>query len=174
MKLARIVLAALFLSVTSLHAQAPDATSNPFQPLAFLQGTWNAKAQGDTGAAATGWYTFQLELADHVLARHSYTAECKGPSNYDCAHGDLLYIYVDGAGQALKAIYFDSEGHIIHYDVSTPEPGTAVFLSDASIPGPQFRLVYTLKDSILSGKFQMRVPGQTEWRSYLEWTGGRK
>jgi hypothetical protein len=85
-----------------------------------------------------------------------------------------LYVYVDSPGQALKAIYFDSEGQVIHYDVSTPDPATAVFLSDASVPGPQFQLIYTLKDSIMSGKFQIRMSGQAEWRSYLEWSGAKK
>jgi hypothetical protein len=85
-----------------------------------------------------------------------------------------LYVYVEAPGQPLKAIYFDSEGHVIHYDISTPAPATAVFLSDGSVPGPQFRVVYTLKESIMSGKFQMRMPGQAEWHSYLEWSGVKK
>jgi hypothetical protein len=25
----------------------------------------------------------------------------------------------------------------------------------------------------MAGKFQMQPPGQTEWRSYLEWSGGK-
>jgi hypothetical protein len=74
----------------------------------------------------------------------------------------------------MKAIYFDNEGHVIHYDVSTPDPTTAVFLSDASATGPQFRLTYQRKNSTMSGKFQVRMPGQTEWQSYLEWSGDKK
>lgn len=71
----------------------------------------------------------------------------------------------------MKAIYFDNEGHVIHYDVSAPNPTTAIFLSEAPHPGPQFRLVYELKGSIMSGQFQMRMSGQNEWKSYLEWSG---
>jgi hypothetical protein len=170
----KTALLALFFSATCLYAQTPKSAANPLQSLAFLQGTWAAKAQGSTGAAANGSYAFRLELGDHVLARHSYTADCKGPADFDCEHGDVLYVYVDSPGQALKAIYFDSEGQVIHYDVSTPDPATAVFLSDASVPGPQFQLIYTLKDSIMSGKFQIRMSGQAEWRSYLEWSGAKK
>jgi hypothetical protein len=39
-------------------------------------------------------------------------------------------------------MYFDNEGHVIHYNVSTPDATTVVFLSDASGAGPQFRLMY--------------------------------
>ncbi len=51
---------------------------------------------------------------------------------------------------------------------------TVVFLSDASSNGPQFRLTYQRKDLTMYGKFQMRMPGQEEWQSYLEWSGPRQ
>ncbi len=170
----KTALIALFFSMASLYAQTPKPATDPLQPLAFLQGTWEAKAQGSIGATANGSYVFRLELGGHILARHSYTAGCKGPADFNCEHGDLFYIYADGPNLALKAIYFDSEGHVIHYEVSTPNPTTAVFLSEASTPGPRFRLIYTLKDSLMSGKFQIQMPGQTEWSSYLEWSGAKK
>jgi hypothetical protein len=166
----------LFVSLAAARAQTTPST-DPFQPLAFLTGTWNASGQGPSGAAASGTYTFQLELANHVLARHSTSAAgCKGPATFDCEHGDLLYIYADAPGQPLRAIYFDNEGHVIHYTVSTPEPATAIFLSDATQPGPQFRLVYQLKatERVMSGKFQARMPGQSDWTSYLEWSGTKR
>lgn len=80
----------------------------------------------------------------------------------------MLYVYQDAPGQPYKAIYFDNEGHVMHYDVSISGPGSVVFLSG------QYRLSYELKGSTLYGKFQMRAPGQTEFTSYLEWSGGRK
>ena len=162
-------------SLAAAPAATPAATpADPWASLAFLQGTWDAKAEGNAGAAASGSYTFRMELGNHILARHSATADCKGPSTFDCEHGDLLYVFQDGPGAALKAIYFDNEGHVIHYDVTTPSPATVEFLSEASRPGPQFRLTYELKGGIMSGKFQMHMPGQTEWRSYLEWSGAKK
>ena len=119
-----------------------------------------------------GTYTFRTELGNCIVARHSSSdAGCKGPATFDCDHSDLLYVYQDAPGQSLKANYFDNEGHVIHYNVSTPDATTAIFLSDGSQPGPQFRLMYELKSVVMSGKFQMRMPGQTEWRSYLEWSG---
>ena len=108
---------------------------------------------------------------DHVLARRSSNAGCRGPADFDCLHGDLLYVYQDAPGKSYTAIYFDNEGHVIYYDVSIPAPTTAVFLSDQSQPGPQYRVSYELKGSTMYGKFQMRLPGATEFKSYLEWSG---
>lgn len=162
--------ALVLLSAVSLCAQADHPA---LKPLAFLEGTWEAKTQqASSTATAAGDYTFAKELGGHILSRHSATANCKGPASYDCDHRDLLYVYPDGP--ALKAIYFDNEGHVIHYNVSTPVPNSVVFLSDPSIPGPQFRLTYQLQDAVMSGKFQIRMPGQTEWKSYLEWSGPKK
>jgi hypothetical protein len=163
---------AWLLATLPLFAQTASAP-DPFQALSFLEGTWEAKTQGDV--TSSGTYTFQPELKNHILARHSTSnAGCKGPANYDCEHGDLLYVYADAPGAPLKAIYLDNEGHVIHYNVTTPTPTTAVFLSDGSQPGPVFRLTYELKSNIMSGKFQMQIPGQTDWKSYLEWSGGKK
>jgi hypothetical protein len=160
------------LACTVLLGQNASA---PWQPLGFLIGTWEAKTQsGSAGAAGSGAYSFQLELRDHVLARHSNSSECKGPSNFNCEHGDLLYVYPDAPPKSYKAIYFDNEGHVIQYAVSTPTPGSAVFLSSPSQPGPQYRLSYELKGTTMFGKFRMRMPGQTEFKSYLEWSGERK
>jgi len=132
-----------------------------WKPLEFLIGSWEAKTQGGpAGVASSGTYTFRLDLKDHVLARHSTAAG---------EHADLLYVYP--VGGAYRAIYFDNEGHVISYDVSTPAPLTAVFLSKASDPGPQFRLTYELKGATMRGRFEIRMPGQTEFRLYLEWSG---
>lgn len=159
----------LWLASAGLPAQTV------WKPFAFLIGTWEATTRaGSSGAAATGTYSFQPELKDHILARHSTNSGCTGPEAFDCAHSDLLYLYRDAQDQSCKAIYFDNEGHVIHYNVSTPTPSTALFLSDPTQPGPQFRLIYERKGLTMVGKFQMRMPGQTEFKSYLEWSGAKK
>jgi hypothetical protein len=151
------------------------ADADPWNALRFLEGTWEAKTHAaPAGVSALGTYTFRKELGGHILARHSSAAGCKGPADFDCEHGDLLYVFQDAPGQPLHAIYFDNEGHVIHYGVSTPSAGTVMFLSDGSAASPQFRLVYELKAGVMSGKFQMRVPGKAEWTSYLEWSGAAK
>jgi hypothetical protein len=165
----------LLFSAVSWSQNATAVESSAWKSLQFLVGTWEAKTQGGSaGAAGSGTYTFQLELRGHVLARHSAGAACKGPADFDCEHGDLLYVYESPPGGSVKAIYFDNEGHVINYDVTATAPNSAVFLSPASNPGPQFRLVYELKDRTMYGQFQMRMPGQSEFKSYLEWSGRRK
>jgi hypothetical protein len=42
--------------------------ANQWGALSFLQGTWDAKAAGNGGAAAMGSYTFRLELRNHTPA----------------------------------------------------------------------------------------------------------
>ncbi len=167
------LLVALDLSSSNIALADQD---NPWLALNFLQGTWAANAEGGSaGAHSSGLYAFEYELKQHVLSRVSKSpVTCKGPAKFDCEHSDLLYIYQDAEGQPLKAIYFDNEGHVIHYNVSTPDATTVVFLSDASGTGPQFRLMYQRKALTMYGKFQMRMPGQEEWKSYLEWSGARQ
>lgn len=171
-----VAVAALFSLALVQDERALSAPADPWKALAFLEGTWDAHAQaGSSGAQSIGKYTFKPELKHHVLVRTSEAyAACKGPADFDCEHGDVLYVYQEAENQPLKAIYFDNEGHVIHYDVSTPNSSTAIFVSDASRSGPQFRLVYELKDAVMSGKFQMRMPGQAEWKSYLEWSGAKR
>jgi hypothetical protein len=170
-----VAMAAFFALALTQNDRAIATPADPWKALAFLEGTWDAHAQaGSAGAQSTGTYTFKPELKHHVLVRRSDSAACNGPANFDCQHSDVLYVYQEAEDRPLKAIYFDNEGHVIHYAVSTPDSSTAIFISDVSPSGPQFRLVYELKDSVMWGKFQMRMPGQADWKSYLEWSGAKK
>jgi len=173
MKIRSVLLAAMaLLTACGLSAQTP---ADPWAGVRFLLGSWEAKTTGGVAQAqAAAAYTFRLELRDHVLARHSRSGACTGPEDFDCQHNDLLYIYPAGNGQTLEAIYFDNEGHVIHYGVSTPKAGTVVFLSDAAQPGPQYRLSYTFLDGVMSGQFELKMPGQADFTSYLQWSGKRR
>ncbi|HEY7388944.1 MAG TPA: hypothetical protein VH640_10585 [Bryobacteraceae bacterium] len=180
MLLSNIARVAVVLWCLSLYGQtaespAPGSIEAAWKPLRFLIGTWEAKViSGAAAAAGVGTYTFQLELGGHILARHSATLDCKGPDNFNCQHTDLLYIYRESPAQSPQAIYFDDEGHVIHYEVTTPAPGTVVLVSASSASGPQYRLVYELKEGVMQGKFQLRMPGQSRFASYLEWSGRKK
>jgi hypothetical protein len=168
-----IYVAVLVFAPFVINLQSATPPADPFASLHFLEGTWQAQAQGAQGAAASGRYTFKRELGGHVLTRHSTSdPNCTGPVSFDCQHSDLLYVFQDGGQQPLKAIYFDSEGHTIHYDVTISGPSSVVFESESG-PGPRFRLTYELKSGMMNGKFQMQPPGTNEWHSYLEWTGAR-
>lgn len=171
-----VIASVLFgLNLAQIDFALSATAEDPWKALSFLEGTWDAHTQsGSAGAQGNGTYTFKPELKHHVLVRHSKLGYCKGPKAYDCEHSDLLYIYQGAQGQPLSAIYLDNEGHVIHYTVSTPEATTALFVSEASPSGPQFQLIYQLKEGVMSGKFQLRMPGQADWKSYLEWSGAKR
>jgi hypothetical protein len=172
MRLLPIALAALFW--LPMSAQTPATSPDPFRALKFLEGTWDANVENNAAVKESGRYTFDRELDGHILARHSTNdRNCTAPQNFDCQHSDMLYIYPSDSGQGLEAIYFDNEGHVIHYDVSTPKPDLAVFLSPPS-HGPEFRLTYELVGAVMTGRFQMLMPGQSDWRTYLEWSGSHR
>ena len=169
---APLFLALLFLALPAFAQNAPRP--DPWKALSFLIGNWEAKTIASQPASASGSYTFREELSGHVLARHSSSGNCKGPAGFDCDHHDLLYAWQAFPNGPVSAIYFDNEGHVIHYTVSTmatPGVNTAIFLSDPSQPGPLFRLVYERKGDTMTGKFQSQMPGHSEWQSYLEWSG---
>lgn len=166
--------AALFVGLSMSAQTRMGNVPDPFQPIAFLEGTWDANVQNNAAVSLSGRYTFQRELDGHVFARHSTNdPNCKAPSSFDCAHGDLFYVYQEASSTPLKAIYFDNEGHVIHYSVSASSATSVMFLSDPG-PGPQFRLTYELKSGVMTGRFQMQMPGQADWRTYLEWSGAKR
>jgi hypothetical protein len=75
-------------------------------------------------------------------------------------HDDLMIVYLSSR-DAIRAIYFDSEGNVINYmvDVDTNR-GSAVFTSQSSGAAPRFRLTYaTAKDSALDIIFGYCSPG---------------
>lgn len=179
MKRRFLTLAALALfTACGLSAQsgAPaPAKADPWVSLRFLVGSWQAKTTGGVAQAQTSAsYAFRLELRDHILARHSSIGSCASPDDFDCRHSDLLYIYPGTGGSGLQAIYFDNEGHVIHFDVTIPKPNSVLFLSQAAQPGPQYRMTYEFVQGVLSGKFEIRMPGQADFVSYLEWSGDRQ
>jgi hypothetical protein len=181
MTIRKLAAVLIFLSTAALSAQnaphpaAPPASDDGWKTLQFLIGAWDATANGGAAnAQVTGSYIFRPELKGHVLTRQSSSASCKAPDAFDCDHSDLLYIYSDAPGQPYKAIYFDNEGHVLHYAITTPTPTSVVFLTDASQPGPQFRLSYELKDGTMYGKFQGKMPGHADFQSYLEWSGKKR
>lgn len=182
-----LAILALVLCAASLRAQTPATTpADPLAPLDFLLGTWSAKtdvAASSAGAQTSGTYAFHRDLNGHALVRSSAADACKGPASFDCAHHDQLILFADPNAlavhrSALLALYLDSEGHVIYYTVSTPDPHTAIFNSQNASSQPKFRLVYHLEGdgpkAIMTGKFQMAAPGSDDFHSYLEWSGTKQ
>ena len=133
----RVLLALVVLTEGAAFAQAPVATPDPLAPLQFLLGEWVADSASGGGS---GWFSFTPDLNGKVVVRKNHS-ENPSQSGRTAVHDDLMIIYPEKSG--LRADFFDSEGHAIHYSFSSAAPGTVVFLSDLASSAPRFRLTYT-------------------------------
>jgi len=82
-----------------------------------------------------------------------------------------MIIYRDSPAKELRAIYFDNEGHVIHYTVTVLEGGmTMQFLSAVSPSSPGYRLTYNLTSrNTLTLTFEIAPPGMPPtFSTYIE------
>lgn len=162
------LLAVFALSTTGLPAQTQE--KDPWAPLQFLIGKWTGGGSGKPGEAITGYISFSYDLNKKVIIRKNHAEFIAKPGDKSPAvHEDLMTIYQAPGDTKLRAIYFDSEGHVINYTLSFPaKPNSVVFESDATDKAPRFRLVNELgADGSLSIEFLMAPPGG-EFRSYTK------
>jgi hypothetical protein len=167
MKKMGLVVLLVCLSVGCLAAEEPSW--NDWQ---FILGEWIGEGSGIPGQGSGG-FTFLPDLGEHVLIRKShadYPATDKQPA---FSHHDLMVVYEEAA--RLRADYFDTEGHVIHYTVElAASHDAATFTSDPTSTGQQFRLRYGRKtDNQIAIKFEIAPPGQP-FSTYLEATAHRK
>lgn len=128
--LAAIALAALL--------RLPLAGEQPASDLSFLVGHWAGAGSGEPGRGV-GSFSFQPDLQGRVLVRRAHSEYPATAVRPETVHDDLLIVYAESA----KAVYFDNEGHVIHYDItSDAQSKTATFLSTDPRPAPLFRLTY--------------------------------
>ena len=164
-----VVLVALARPAMSLLAQTPQPE---WDRLAFLIGEW--EGAGDP-AGATGGFAFARGAQDHVVVRTNYS---NTPAKGDLAasrHDDLMIIYAEGG--ALKADYFDSEGHVIRYILQPPSRADeVVFVSEIKGTEPRYRLTYARQSAAaLAGRFDVAPPGRPDaFAPYLTWSARRR
>lgn len=143
-------------AVSCLQAQSAE----PWKAVQFLTGDWMGEGNGSPGASA-GACSFAFDLQHKVLIRKSYA---ESPTS---RHDDLMVVYFDTASKSLKAIYFDSEDHVIHYNVESG-PDSVQFLNE------QYRLTYRKASAdSLSMDFDVAPPGKSFTR-YLHATLKKK
>ena len=134
---------------------------NSWEQLQFLIGSWSSPVSGQPGQGISGSSTFSFDLDKKVMIRRSRAEFAPQPGKTKgLVHEDLLIIYQQPGDPQFRAIYFDNEGHIIHYMLSFPDkqPGV-VFESEASQTSPRARLVYeTIADDTLVTEFFVAVP----------------
>jgi hypothetical protein len=158
----KTILFATLLAALPLSAQSGDAAWKKFD---FMLGKWvGAAGEKETPhGAGQGGFSFEPELNQKIIVRRNhaeYTSEVK--------HDDLMIIYLD-APDTPRAIYFDTEGHVIRYNVTFPEASKAIFESEASLPGPRYRLTYWMNGPSMDGKFEI-APPNAEYKTYMSWS----
>jgi hypothetical protein len=158
-------LIALLFNATCAFGQAA-APEPAWKKLDFLLGKWTGIAgeKETPSGAGQGAFSFEPQLERKIIVRRNTAAYESGVK-----HEDLMVIYLDAPNQAPKAIYFDTEGHVIRYNLSFPGPDNVVFESDGTQPGPRYRLTYRLDGGVLKGKFEVGSPGG-EYKPYLSWS----
>jgi hypothetical protein len=162
--------AVFFTASSALAAQAPAPASPPWTPLQFLVGTWEGVGSGAPGEGRGGC-TFAFELDENILVRRNWAEYAPKPGETKgVSHQDLMIVYADPGDPRWKAIYFDMEGHVIHYVLQpAARPDQAVFETEPGTKGPRFRLSYEKEgDDRVMNIFSMAMPGQ----DFKEYTRG--
>jgi hypothetical protein len=169
-----MVVAVALVPFLSLQTQQPRSV-NEWKDFDFLLGEWAWVGGGQPGQG-TGMSSFRPELNGTVLVRKVHLEYQATKERAAFAHDDLLYVYHDPQDDALRAIFFDGEGHVIRYVVSMAPGGNSVeFLSDAAPAGTRCRMTYSRAgaDSVTE-KFEIAPPGKpNDFATYVEFNAKR-
>lgn len=169
MKKARLV-ALLFAAGAALFAQSPPN----WDRWQFLMGDWIGEGTGQPGAGEGG-FSFRPALDGRVLVRKNEAHYAATKDRPAFSHEDLMVVYPEGT--AARAVYFDSEGHVIQYGVEFSAAGERItFISGAEPSATRYRLTYTkLAAEKVGIRFEMAPPGKPEaFAPYIEATARRK
>src|SRR5262249_40949105 len=135
-------------------AWAAQRPSDALQPLRVLLGEWDAIG---TPPGERGGVTFSLPVPDHVVTRTKYAIYDARDGRPASRHDDLMVIYAEG--DRLRADYFDNEGHVIRYRVTSSAPDVVVFVSEPAPQEPRYRLTYRAGAAgVLDGTFEVAGP----------------
>jgi hypothetical protein len=173
MKLTRTILFAT-IAISSLFAQSAK-TDSPWAPISFLIGEWTGEGGGQLGQG-TGSFSFLPDLDQKILVRKNRSDYPVTKERPAFTHTDLMMIYREPGAVKLRAIYFDTEDHVIHYTVEPSADGQVVqFIGDASPANPRFRLTYRKTGTdTLAIRFEIAMPAKPDsFSTYIEATARR-
>lgn len=164
----RYKLAVIAVLFGTVRIPAQNRETAAWKRFEFLLGKWTGAAgEKDTQiGAGRGTFSYELQLDGKIIVRHNHATYDSG-----VRHDDLMVLYLDS--EKPRAIYFDSEGHVIRYNVTLPSANMVVFESDGAQPGPRYRLSQWLEKESLNGKFEIAPPG-AGYRVYMSWTSKKE
>jgi hypothetical protein len=159
----KLILAVLLAGFTTCGLAQTGASWDKWS---WLIGEWKGEGGGKPGQG-TGTFTLQPELNGKILVRRNHSEYPAAKDKPAVVHDDLMIVFPDGAGNATKADYFDSEGHVIHYTATLLEKSITL-LSEKTGNQPLFRLTYTLLDaSTVNTRFEISQDG-VKFTIYVE------
>lgn len=162
----------LLLSNTSRAQESAKAWAS----FEYLLGDWVGEGGGQPGQG-TGGFTFLPDLQNHILVRKNHAAYPATKDRPAFTHDDLMVVYRDSDHAPPRAVYFDSEGHVIHYSVTaSADHKTIEFVSEALPSSPRYRLTYFVTGGdALTLKFEIAPPGKPDsFSTYIEAKAKRK
>jgi hypothetical protein len=165
---------AIIWTIMGLRANAADKPAG-WGPVDYLVGDWTGEGGGGPGQGS-GSFSFQPDLQGKILVRKNRSEYPATKERAAFVHDDLMVVYRDAPDAGLRAIYFDSEGHTIQYEVHAASDGSqVVFVSGAEPSAPRYRLTYARAgQDRLKIKFEIAQPGKPEqFATYIE-AGARR
>jgi hypothetical protein len=173
----RHIVLCLTLVIAVVPCSARQTQANDWDTLRFLIGDWVGEGGGQPGQASGGAFSFSSDLQGKVLIRRSYAEYPPSKDKPASRHDDLMVVHRDPAGNGIRAMYFDNEGHVIQYSVTvSQDQRTLTFLSEPAPSAPRFRLIYNkVSEDSLSFEFDIAPPGKPDsFSKYIEGKAHRK
>jgi hypothetical protein len=134
----KTIFAALGLFCLVMVAYAGQPEKSEWAGFEFLVGDWVADRDNQT--AASGDFSFRFAAGGKVLVRRNAADYPAANGRQSSHHEDLLVIYREHDNGPASAMYFDSEGHVIRYEVAVDAKLHRVqLLSNSSDATPRFR-----------------------------------
>jgi hypothetical protein len=155
--------------IVCLNARPADKPAG-WGPVESLVGDWTGEGGGGPGQGS-GSFSFRPDLQGKILVRKNRAEYPAAKDRAAFVHEDLMVVYRDTPEAASHAIYFDSEGHTIRYDVqAAADGGEVVFVSSLEASAPRYRLTYTrVSQDRVKIKFEIAPPGHPEqFATYIE------
>src|SRR5262245_13503587 len=113
-----ITLACVAVIFLAIHAAPVGAGEDPWEDFRFLIGSWVSDGDPKDG---TGQFTLEPDLGGKVLVRRNVANLPAAQGRPAGKHEDLMIVYLQPMGKQHRASYFDSEGHVIQYAISSLE-----------------------------------------------------